>query len=209
MALEPADTLLSLEQIEQGLAEKYAEDVREFPEHFAGMIPKRALQIPAEAELKILSKFVGSRLPISFETMYKTWDFNNLRIAGTDFSWRGDYVQQFLAYNDAPPGMRWWEDRDTEFRPNDFVMIAQGDPFITLLQLSTGEIYAYATDDGSEHCKMVALDIELYIRALGTIGLMVEKTSALDDFANQIVSALGANVASEFWSELIICGGGV
>lgn len=197
--------LLSLEQVQFGLAEKFAGYKEKFPALFAERVPKRATDSVSQDTINVIEREIGRKLPPSFERMLKAWDFGNFSIASINFSTKERYAEQFIAYNKNIPGVRWWEDQEDETRPSDFVMIAQGDPFVVLLELSTGQIFAYVTDNGSESRVPVAPGIEMFLRALGTVELKIANASSPSLFIDAVVAELGNKVSNDFWTELGMC----
>jgi len=197
--------LLSVEDIRSGLHSRFAEDALEYPDEFAGLIPEASSEASATNTANRIAKLIGSALPQSFVEGMREWNLGRLDLAGIGFGRTGDFAAQVEQYNKPTPGVQWWEDREQDERPADLLMIGQGDPHVVLLEQSTGRILAYVDDEGSPTCALVAPNLSIFLRGLGSVSLhphmQGKHTDALTD---DLVAQIGPDVNRAFWYELAI-----
>ena len=197
--------LLTVEEIHSALHNKFAEKALKYPEHYAELVPKASSDASVANTSTQIAKLIGSALPQSFVEGMREWNLGRLELAGIGFGRTGDFAVQLEKYNRSAPGTQWWEDREQDDRPQDLIMIGQGDPHVVLLEQSTGRILAYVVDEGSPSCAPVAPNLSIFLRGLGSVSLhshvQGEETEALTD---DLVAQIGSDVDRAFWNELAI-----
>jgi hypothetical protein len=193
--------LLTPAQIQRGLQAKYASQLREFPGHFAPLAPTAPDAVWQKQTCERIAAFTRTPLPVSFSLALFDWNLDKCELAGVRFSRGHSYVDQIAKYNRPNPGASWWEDRNVEARPEDELMIAQGDPWVVLLHQRTGEVAAYVVEEGSSFAVTAAPDIGLFLRALGTVALASVAPAELEVFVNSILGSLGP-ASPKFWGSV-------
>ncbi|WP_295005146.1 hypothetical protein [uncultured Dechloromonas sp.] len=197
--------LLTVEEIRSGLRNRFAEDALKYPDHFASLIPEASSEAQATNISDRLAEFLGSALPPSFVAGMCEWNLGCLELAGINFGRTGDFVARVKQCNKPAPGTQWWEDQELDDRPPGLLMIGQGDPHVVLLEQSTGRILAYVADEGSASCALVAPNLSMFLRGLGSVSLHPHQQGRdTENLTNDLVTQIGTNVNRAFWYELAI-----
>ncbi|WP_288392413.1 hypothetical protein [uncultured Herbaspirillum sp.] len=196
-------TLLTKEEIVQGLELKYREDVQQFPTYFNGVIPKAATKDQEREISAEIFNISGIKAPDSFREMLREWDLGDLKLLNFRFGNGGSFSSALRKMNTAPDGLNWWGDRAAMDRPNGLLMVAQGDPDIVLLDVTSGEILTFIADLGSSTAKTVAPSISQFFRGLGSISLMNPSIDDVEGFTASLANAVGININRSFWRILV------
>ena len=184
------------------MGEKFADDIKQFPS-FSVYVPSNAVPEDALQMLLRVEEEFSVSLPPTFADAAMKWDLSRLALGCIKFADDGDYARRVSKLNAATPGCEWWGDRDEwESRPPDLLAISGGDPFVILLNLETGAIYSHAVDDGSAKTCLVAPQLDIFLRAVGTTLLLHRETSKRQAYVGDLVAELGAPESGPFWSEL-------
>lgn len=194
-------SLLTFSEIQQKMRQQWGDALTQFPE-FEVYIPSAPTREAAIQLLDAVETEFELRLPQSFREAAAEWDLGRLELPSFPFASDGDYLARLRLLNAAVPGLEWWGDRDEPARPADLLAIAHGDPFMTLLDTRTGEIYAHAVDDGSASTQLVAPSLDMLLRAVGTCYLQSKGANDLNGLAEGIVTALATPSGRLFWREL-------
>jgi hypothetical protein len=194
--------LLSVSEIQQQMRVHWADALTKFPE-FEVYIPSAPRQEAAIRLLDSIESEFESRLPLSFREAAAQWDLSRLELGCFGFATDGDYLSRLLQLNAAVPGLEWWGDRDEPARPADLLAIAHGDPFMVLLDMKSGAIYAHAVDDGSANTQCVAPSLDTFLRAAGTCYLQAKAAGDHNGFADSLATEMASPPARPFWRELV------
>ncbi len=192
--------ILTLDAMPSALGDKYAEDMREFPRQFSKLIPRP----PAENQVtevntavKLLTGCGGSA---DFLELMSRWDFTQLNIAGFSFGFRGTFAERLVEQNGVDAANAWWEDA-FEVRPPTQLFIAQGDPYVLVLDVKSDVVLAYIASDGAQSATKIASSLSICLRMLATIQVHKPSTHGGPLAINEIMAALGHGCAEQFWSE--------
>jgi hypothetical protein len=193
--------LLAFLEIQQQMRQRWADALTQSPE-FEVYIPSTPVREAAIQLLDAVEAEFEIRLPQSFREAAAEWDLGRLELPGFPFASNGDYLARLRRLNAAVPGLEWWGDRDEIARPASLLAIAHGDPFMTLLDTRTGDIYAHAVDDGSANTKRVAPSLDMFLRAIGTCYLQSKSADDPNGLADSLVTELETPSGGPFWQEL-------
>ncbi|MDM0018019.1 hypothetical protein [Variovorax saccharolyticus] len=193
--------LLSRQEIERQLKSRWADEIQRSP-RFSVYVPSMPSGEEAARMLQGIEKQISEPLPSSFVEAAMQWDLGRLVLGAFPFASDGDYLASLLKLNAATPGCEWWGDRDECERPAGLLAISHGDPFMVLLDTSTGAIYAHAADDGSANTRLVAPSLDLFLRAVGTTLLTHHDVGNRQEFVDALVVELIAPKGRPFWEEL-------
>jgi hypothetical protein len=146
-----------------------------------------------EADIESIENTLRCRLPASYRKMASLLNFENLTLGAVQFgSGRLPQADELIAQNIDDS---WWGRGD---RPADLVSIGGGDPDVILLRLSDGAILAFDSESNWRNARVVASDIELFLKGLGTAYLasLEKRTETIEpEMLNQSVGG----DSSEFW----------
>lgn len=194
--------LLSRQEIQEQMGVKFSDDIKRFPE-FSVYVPSTAVHEEASQTMLKIEKEFSVSLPPSFVDTAMEWDLGRLVLGCFNFAEDGNYAGRISKLNAATPGCEWWGDRDDwETRPSDLLAISHGDPFMILLNLETGAIHGHAVDEGSINTRLVAPQLDMFLRAAGTTLLTHKKPSNREAFVGDLVAELAAAESKPFWEEL-------
>lgn len=194
--------LLSRQEIQEQMGVKFTDGIKRFPE-FSVYVPSTAVPEEASQMLLRIEKEFSRSLPPSFSDAAMDWDLSRLVLGCFHFGEDGDYAGRVSELNAATPGCEWWGDReDWETRPSDLLAISHGDPFMILLNLETGAILGHVVDEGSTNTRMVAPQLDMFLRVAGTTLLSHSDASEREAFVSDLVAELGAPESTPFWTEL-------
>jgi hypothetical protein len=195
-------SILQLEDIQNKLSDKYRAKVEDFPEHFKGMIPTAAPATQTDEVAAVINGMAAMPLPDPFRDVLKIWDFGNLSLAGFRFSVNEKYADAIAKMNANQSG-EWWADREDENRPRSLIMIAQSDPYVLLLDLNSGDILAFTSTMGSQNHRVIAHDLHMLLRALGSAELLSHQAANTEAFTLELVQRLGNDVFKQFWRDQV------
>ena len=192
------------EDIRQGLAVAMSAYKTVDLAAYESLVPAEGSGAKAADIARRVDEALGQTLPASFIEALTRWDLGRARLGNIVFSLQGDYAAYLVSCNEFRAGLSWWDDRGTEERPLDRLMIAQGDPYVVLLDAASGAIETYAASDGSFTNVPVAPDLDRFLRALGTIEVTPpEGLNPVDDVVNALLAELGSGFDRSFWTVMV------
>lgn len=183
-------TLLSLDDVRDGLDKEFL-PLEPMLTGFR-LIPKC---LPDE-DVDGCERRLGVSFPEAFRKLISAFDFGNLTIGPVSFSAAGDYLAELVDFNES---VHWWGASDK--RPQDFIMIANSDPFVFLLNVKSGQVYAFDRERDWSELFRVSIDFTGFLRGIGSVMLLhnsVTDTKILGE--NICMDAQGEN--KDFWSFL-------
>lgn len=195
-------TPLTFDQIEEALTNNYGDDARRAPDYFAKLIPTPAAADQATQVRVAVQRLTGCDCPAALDEMLSRWDFTNLNVAGFSFGFKGSFAERLIS-NNRPDAVNSWWDEAFEERPQTWLFVAQGDPYVILLDAQTGAVLAYQAEDGATAAVKIASDLSMCIRTLSTIQVYKPSLSSEILAFNDIKEILGDNCDEEFWEEQI------
>lgn len=150
--------------------------------------------------LKNAQEALGVNFPAKFIKLLSKFDLGNFEICNVKFGSRGDYASEIARLNSIDEyGGKWWQG---EARPLNLIVFAVGDPWIFLLDCTSGAVYAWLLGDEELCSRCVASDFEKFFIALAStyIARLNDKTMPL---AEQILKFVKADEkALPFWQEM-------
>ena len=189
---------LKLNQIAQKLDQIF------LPLEQEGMTGMRLLlqnDVKATAQaLKNAQEALGINFPAKFTKLLSKFDLGNFEICNVKFGSKGDYASEIVRLNSVDEyGGKWWQG---EARPLNLIVFAAGDPWIFLLDCTSGAVYAWLLDDEEICSRCIASDFEKFFIALASIDIARLKDKAMP-LAEQILKFVKADEkALPFWQEM-------
>lgn len=182
-------TLLSIQQIQRGLDDKFGplEPMLKGFRLINGGVTEGAL-VHSESSL-------GLALPKAFRESIKRFDFGRLTIGPVAFCNTDDYLGEIGKLNTS---VRWWGDGA---RPSNFLMVANSDPYAILLAIDTGAVWVMDPEQGHEKAICVAKDFDAYLRAIGTVMLRRNDVADKDVLVREVATAVG-DMGFGYWEYL-------
>lgn len=193
-------TLLSLDQICSALSDRFHDELRDFPGAFGAFVPKRATAGAAEAIAERVASDLGAALPSSMLGALREWSLGQLRIGSTVFCIGGDYGACLTKYNAERPRPPWWGDITN--RPTNLLKIADGDPYTVLVEIDSGQIRAFPIDESFTASTLVAPNLSMFLRALGTVEVRAGHAADLSQFLGELHDDLLLPANSRYWCDL-------
>lgn len=146
-----------------------------------------------QADFDRVESALACKLPRSYREVASRINFGHFTLGAIQFgSGRLVQAEELIAQNADDP---WWGAGD---RPIDLLSVGGGDPYVILLRLSDGAILAFDGELSWRTSHVVASNIEMFLRGLGTAYfLRLDKAaSAIDpDLLNRSVGG----DSPEFW----------
>ncbi|OSQ25243.1 endonuclease [Campylobacter concisus] len=189
---------LKLNQIAQKLDQIF------LPLEQEGMAGMRLLlqnDVKATAQaLKNAQEALGINFPAKFTKLLSKFDLGNFEICNVKFGSKGDYVSELVRLNSVDEfGGKWW---NGETRPLNLIVFAVGDPWIFLLDCTSGAVYAWLFGDEELCSRCVASDFEKFFIALASTYIARLNDKAMPS-AKQILNFVQADdTALDFWQEM-------
>ena len=150
--------------------------------------------------LKNVQEALGVNFPAKFTKLLSKFDLGNFEICNVKFGSRGDYASELVRLNSVDEfGGKWWSCED---RPLNLIVFAVGDPWIFLLDCTSGAVYAWLLGDKKLCSRRVASDFEKFFIALASIDIarLNEETLPSTEQILKFVQADGR--ALLFWQEM-------
>lgn len=194
--------LRTLDDVEEVLRDRYAEDVPDFPTKFAKLIPQAAPTDQAKEVQAAVQQLTGCDCSADLMAMMTRWDFNHLNVAGFSFGYKGTFVERLLENNRSDAVDTWWEDA-FEQRPQAQLFIAQSDPYVLVLDVQSDAVLAYVDSDGAGTAVKVAHGLSMCLRMLVTVQLYRPGDLGRPLVVDDIKGALGQDCDAQFWSSQI------
>ena len=189
---------LQLDEIRQRL------DVIFLPLEQEGVTGMRLLtQSDADASTRALEnaqEALDVKFPLAFLHLVCKFDFGEFEVCNVCFGARGDYASELVRLNSTDEyGGKWWHG-DT--RPANLIVFAVGDPWIFLLDCTSGAVYAWLLEDEELCSRRVASDFEKFFVALASTYIARLNGEAMPS-AQQILNFVQADDAAlDFWQEM-------
>ena len=145
-------------------------------------------------------KSLGVNFPAKFLEFLSKFNLGNFEICNVSFGSRGDYASELVRLNGVDEfGGKWWQG---EARPANLIVFAVGDPWIFLLDCTSGAVYAWLLGDKKLCSRCVASDFEKFFIALASTYIARLNGEALPS-AQQILNFVQADDAAlYFWQEM-------
>ena len=150
--------------------------------------------------LKNAQEALGVNFPAKFIKLLSKFDLGNFEICSIKFGSRGDYAREIARLNSIDEfGGKWWQG---EARPLNLIVFAVGDPWIFLLDCTSGAVYAWLLGDKKLCSRRVASDFEKFFIALASIDIARLNDEAMPS-TEQILKFVQADEeALLFWQEM-------
>ena len=150
--------------------------------------------------LKNAQETLGVNFPAKFIEFLSKFDLGNFEICNVKFGSRGDYASEIARLNSVDEfGGKWWQG---EARPLNLIVFAVGDPWIFLLDCTSGAVYAWLFGDEELCGRCIASDFERFFIALASTYIARLNDEAMPS-AKQILNFIQADgTALGFWQEM-------
>ncbi|WP_103648587.1 SMI1/KNR4 family protein [Campylobacter concisus] len=150
--------------------------------------------------LKNSQEALGVNFPAKFLELISKFDLGNFEICNVKFGSRGDYASELVRLNSVDEfGGKWWSCED---RPLNLIVFAVGDPWIFLLDCTSGAVYAWLFGDEELCGRCVASDFKKFFIALASINIARLNDEAMPS-TEQILKFVKADEkALPFWQEM-------
>ena len=165
-----------------------------------GMTGMRLLPQKDASAFMQAQKSLGVNFPTKFIKLLNKFDLGEFEICNVSFGSRGDYASELVRLNSVDEfGGKWWHGEE---RPANLIVFAVGDPWIFLLDCTSGAVYAWLLGDEELCSRRVASDFEKFFVALASTYIARLNDEALPS-AKQILNFVQADgVALDFWQEM-------
>ena len=165
-----------------------------------GMTGMRLLPQKDASAFMQARKSLGVNFPAKFTKLLSKFELGNFEICNVSFGSRGDYASELVRLNSVDEfGGKWWQ---CEARPANLIVFAVGDPWIFLLDCTSGAVYAWLLEDEELCSRCVASDFEKFFIALASTYIARLSDEALPS-TQQILNFVQADdTAIPFWQEM-------
>ena len=165
-----------------------------------GMSGMRLLPQKGASAFMQAQKSLGVNFPAKFTKLLNKFDLGEFEICNVSFGSRGDYASELVRLNSVDEfGGKWWQG---EARPANLIVFAVGDPWIFLLDCTSGAVYAWLLEDKKLCSRRVASDFEKFFIALASTYIARLSDEALPS-SEQILNFVQADdTALDFWQEM-------
>ena len=165
-----------------------------------GMTGMRLLPQKDASAFMQAQKSLGVNLPAKFTKLISKFELGEFEICNVSFGSRGDYASELVRLNSVDEfSGKWWSGEE---RPANLIVFAVGDPWIFLLDCTSGAVYAWLLGDEELCCRCVASDFEKFFIALASTYIARLNDETLPS-AQQILNFVQADdVALPFWQEM-------
>ena len=165
-----------------------------------GMTGMRLLPQKDASAFKQAQKSLGVDFPAKFTELLSKFDLREFEICNVSFGSRGDYASELVRLNSVDEfGGKWWSGKE---RPANLIVFAVGDPWIFLLDCTSGAVYAWLLGDKKLCSRCVASDFEKFFIALASTYIARLNDEAMPS-AQQILNFVQADdTALSFWQEM-------
>ena len=125
------------------------------------LLPQKDASAFMQAQKSLVVNF-----PAKFTELLSKFDLGNFEICNVSFGSRGDYASELVRLSSVDEfGGKWWQG---EARPANLIVFAVGDPWIFLLDCTSGVVYAWLLGDEELCSRRIASDFEKFFIALAT-----------------------------------------
>ena len=143
---------------------------------------------------------LGVNFPAKFTKLLSKFELGNFEICNVSFGSRGDYASELVRLNSVDEfGGKWWQGGA---RPANLIVFAVGDPWIFLLDCTSGAVYAWLLEDKKLCSRRVASDFEKFFIALASTYIARLNDEALPSAQNILNFVQADDVALDFWQEM-------
>ena len=165
-----------------------------------GMTGMRLLPQKDASKLMQAQKSLGINFPAKFTELLSKFDLGNFEICNVSFGCRGDYASELVRLNSVDEfGGKWWHG---EARLANLIVFAMGDPWIFLLDCTSGAVYAWLLGDKKLCSRRVANDFEKFFIALASTYIARLNDETLPSAQNILNFVQADDVALDFWQEM-------
>ena len=165
-----------------------------------GMTGMRLLPQKDASKLMQAQKSLGVNFPAKFAELMSKFDLGNFEICNVSFGSRGDYASELVRLNSVDEfGGKWWSGED---RPANLIVFAVGDPWIFLLDCTSGAVYAWLLEDKKLCSRRVASDFEKFFIALASIYITRLNGETMPPTEQILKFVQADDVALDFWQEM-------
>jgi len=145
-------------------------------------------------------KSLGVNFPAKFTKLLNKFDLGEFEICNVSFGSRGNYASELVRLNSVDEfGGKWWSGEE---RPANLIVFAMGDPWIFLLDCTSGAVYAWLLGDEELYSRRVASDFEKFFIALASIGISRLNDEPLSSLQEVIKFTQADDKALDFWQEM-------
>ena len=143
---------------------------------------------------------LGVNFPAKFTKLLSKFDLGNFEICNVSFGCRGDYASELVLLNSVDEfGGKWWQG---VARPANLIVFAVGDPWIFLLDCTSGAVYAWLLGDEELCSRRVASDFEKFFIALASTYIARLNDAAMPSAQNILNFVQADDAALSFWQEM-------
>ena len=165
-----------------------------------GMTGMRLLPQKDASAFKQAQKSLGVDFPAKFTELLSKFDLREFEICNVSFGSRGDYASELVRLNSVDEfGGKWWSGKE---RPANLIVFAVGDPWIFLLDCTSGAVYAWLLGDKKLCSRCVASDFEKFFIALASTYIARLNDEAMPSAQNILNFVQADDTALSFWQEM-------
>ena len=165
-----------------------------------GMTGMRLLPQKDASAFMQAQKSLDVNFPAKFTKLLSKFELGNFEICNVSFGSRGDYASELVRLNSVDEfGGKWWQD---ENRPVNLIVFAVGDPWIFLLDCTSGAVYAWLLGDKKLCSRRVASDFEKFFIALASTYIARLNDEAMPSAQNILNFVQADDTALSFWQEM-------
>ena len=165
-----------------------------------GMTGMRLLPQKDASAFKQAQKSLGVDFPAKFTELLSKFELGEFEICNVSFGARGDYASELVRLNSVDEfGGKWWSGKE---RPANLIVFAVGDPWIFLLDCTSGEVYAWLLGDKKLCSRCVASDFEKFFIALASTYIARLNDEAMPSAEHFLNFAQADDTALSFWQEM-------
>ena len=165
-----------------------------------GITGMRLLPQKNASALMQAQKSLGVNFPAKFTELLSKFELGEFEICNVSFGSRGDYASELVRLNSVDEfGGKWWSGEE---RPANLIVFAVGDPWIFLLDCTSGAVYAWLLGDKKLCSRRVASDFEKFLVALATTYIARLNDEALPSAQHILNFVQADDTALDFWQEM-------
>ena len=147
-----------------------------------------------------VQKSLGINFPAKFLEFLSKFNLGNFEICNVSFGSRDDYASELVCLNSVDEfGGKWWQGKA---RPVNLIVFAVGDPWIFLLDCTSGAVYAWLLGDEELCSRRVASDFEKFFIALASTYIARLNDETLPSAEHFLNFAQADDTALDFWQEM-------
>jgi len=185
--------ILSLKEIEQRLNEQYRDAPPELA--YLRLRPSNLVAV----DFTSLERKLEVRFPKTFSDLVREYNFGDLALGGVFFGNTERYDDFLLSIN-GTPDIPWW---GSGVRPFHWLLVAGTDGFVILLNVTSGQVFAYSRHSDWRSREFIACDFELFVRGAGTLAL-AQNVSDENALHKQPCQFCGGDEGSKFWLTSVV-----